>query len=65
MSHSSRDTCDRDSETDHAAGLQHVTVERAGIAVCTIFPRAVGEDATSTQWIAATADSFVALEGSR
>ncbi|WP_254764584.1 DUF7511 domain-containing protein [Natrinema marinum] len=48
-------------DADQPSQLQHVTVERDDVAVCTMFPREIGEDAVSEQWITATADSFVPL----
>ncbi|WP_254530731.1 DUF7511 domain-containing protein [Natrinema gelatinilyticum] len=49
-------------ERDH---LQHVTVQKDNVAVCTIFPREIGENAASEQWITAMTDSFVTLEQRR
>ncbi|SEP96900.1 DUF7511 domain-containing protein [Natrinema salaciae] len=56
---------ERRSPTDRPSRLQHVTVERDDVAVCTMFPTDVSENAMSTQWLTATTDSFVALERRR
>lgn len=53
------------SAAEYGSRLQHVTVEHDGIAVCTMFPQALDEDAVSTEWITATTESFVALEERR
>ncbi|MDS0474921.1 hypothetical protein [Natrinema sp. 1APR25-10V2] len=53
------------SEADDRSELQHVTVERDDVAVCTMFPREIGEEAMSEQWITATTDSFVSLAQQR
>lgn len=45
--------------------LQHVTVERDDVAVCTMFPWNVADDSVSTQWLTAGPDSFVSLEDAR
>ncbi|WP_435551372.1 DUF7511 domain-containing protein [Natrinema sp. CGMCC1.2065] len=66
MSESSkRATGERESARDHGSELQHVTVEHDDIAVCTMFPQNIYEDAISTAWLTATTDSFVALEDRR
>ncbi|WP_254524064.1 DUF7511 domain-containing protein [Natrinema caseinilyticum] len=49
-------------ERDH---LQHVTVEKDDVAVCTIFPREIGGGTAAKQWITATTGSFVTLEQRR
>ena len=54
-----------ESTTEQMSQLQHVTVERDDVAVCTMFPQDADENTASTQWITATADSFVALEDRR
>jgi hypothetical protein len=53
------------SYADRTSELQHVTVERDGVAVCTMFPQASTEDSLSTRWITATDESFVSLEERR
>ena len=64
-----------ESSTDHHAsatqsaidqpGLQHVTVERDGVTVCTMFPREMADVDAATHWLTAGPDSFVSLEESR
>jgi len=54
-----------ESTTERASRLQHITVEQNDVAVCTMFPQDADENAASTQWITATADSFVSLEERR
>ncbi|WP_222918670.1 hypothetical protein [Natrinema sp. SYSU A 869] len=53
------------SPTDRPSRLQHVTVEQADVAVCTMFPEEISEEIVSAQWITATTDSFVSLEQRR
>ena len=54
-----------ESTTDHTSRLQHITVDQDDVAVCTMFPQEATDDTLSTQWITATADSFVSLEERR
>lgn len=54
-----------ESTTEHASRLQHITIEQDDVAVCTMFPQNANESTASTQWITATADSFVSLEERR
>ncbi|MGM0387011.1 DUF7511 domain-containing protein [Natrinema limicola] len=54
-----------ESTTEHTSRLQHITIERDDVAVCTMFPQNPDTNAASTQWITATADSFVSLEEQR
>ncbi|MFD1562094.1 hypothetical protein ACFR99_00705 [Haloarchaeobius amylolyticus] len=54
-----------ESTTEHASRLQHITVEQDDVAACTMFPQHADENAAATQWITATADSFVSLEDRR
>ncbi len=61
-----------ESSTDHPApatqsaidqpGLQHVTAERDGITVCTMFPQDPSDVDAATHWLTAGPDSFVSLE---
>ncbi|TMT86423.1 hypothetical protein E2L06_07350 [Haloterrigena sp. H1] len=51
-----------ESTTERTSSLQHITVEQDDVAVCTMFPQYADENAAATQWITATADSFVSLE---
>ena len=54
-----------ESTTEHTSRLQHITVNQDDVVVCTMFPQNVDENAAATQWITATADSFVSLEEQR
>ncbi|ELY49525.1 DUF7511 domain-containing protein [Natronolimnohabitans innermongolicus] len=45
--------------------LQHVTVERDGVAVCTMFPSRLDRADASAAWLTATDESFVALADAR
>ncbi|MFA9417565.1 hypothetical protein [Natrinema sp. HArc-T2] len=50
-----------ETTTKHTSQLQHITVEQDDVAVCTMFPQSADEKTAATQWITATADSFVSL----
>lgn len=63
--HDSQTGISPESTTERSSRLQHVTVERDDVAVCTMFPQDADDHAVSTQWLTATADSFVSLEESR
>ena len=54
-----------ESTIKHTSRLQHITVDRDDVAVCTMFPQNPDINAASTQWLTATADSFVSLEEQR
>ncbi|AXR77924.1 DUF7511 domain-containing protein [Natrarchaeobaculum sulfurireducens] len=66
MSESSTDrqTAATQPDTDHS-GLQHVTVERDDVIVCTMFPQEPSDVDAATHWLTAGPDSFVSLEESR
>ena len=66
MSESSTDRQAAATQPDiDQSGLQHVTVERDGVIVCTMFPQETSDVNAATHWLTAGPDSFVSLEKSR
>lgn len=54
-----------ETRDERMTALQHVTAERDGTIVCTMFPQYRSEDDLSSEWLTATNDSFVSLDDFR
>ncbi|ARS89089.1 DUF7511 domain-containing protein [Natrarchaeobaculum aegyptiacum] len=48
-----------------AATIQHVTVDRDGVAVCTMFPANCDDADVTTEWLTASSDAYCSLEDAR
>lgn len=48
-----------------STGLQHVTVERDGVSVCTMFPIDCADADVTTEWLTASSDAYCSLEDAR
>ena len=53
------------SSEPQPTALQHVAVERDGLAVCTMFPADCEDADVTSEWITAGPDAYCSLEDAR